>query len=131
MLFSLCYAPATFQQLMQECLGELNLTYMLICLDNVIIFSRTPKEYLIRLQVVLERFLKHGLKLKLFKCLFLGAEIDYLGHKVTQDGMMPGTDNIRGIVEMAPPMTVMEVRQFLGAMEFYCCFIKGYVNIAK
>ena len=62
---------------------------------------------------------------------FFSVEIDYLGHKVTQDGMMPGTDNIRGIVEMAPPMTVMEVRQFLGTMEFYRCFIKGYMNIAK
>ena len=45
--------------------------------------------------------------------------------------MMPGTNNIRGIVEMAPLMTVMEVRQFLGTTGFYCRFIKGYANIAK
>ena len=58
-------------------------------------------------------------------------EIDYLGHKVTKDRMMPATDNIRGIAEMAPPTTVTEVRPFLGAMGFYHHFIKGYANIAK
>ena len=110
MPFGLCNAPTTFQQLMQECLGELNLTYVLIYLDNIIVFSRTPEEHLVRLQAVLERFLKHGLKLKPSKCHFFRMEIDYLGHKVTQDGMMPGTDNIRGITEIAPLMTVMEVR---------------------
>ena len=131
MPFGLCNAPATFQQLLQECLGELNLTYMLIYSDDVIIFSRTPDEFLVRLQAVLERFLKHGLKLKLSKFHFFLMEIDYLGHKVTQDGMMPGIDNIRGIAEIAPPTTVMEVRQFLGATGFYHCFIKGYANIVK
>ena len=62
---------------------------------------------------------------------FFGMEIEYLGHKVSKDGMMPCTDNIRRIAEIAPPMTVMEVRCFLRATGFYCCFIKGYANIAK
>ena len=60
-LFGLCNTPATFQWLMQECLRELNLTYTLIYLDNIIIFSRTPEEHLIRLRAVLERFLEHRL----------------------------------------------------------------------
>ena len=131
MPFGLCNTPATFQRLMQECLGELNLTYALIYLDDVIVFSRTPKEHLVRLRAVLERFLEHGLKLKPSKCHFFWTEIDYLGHKVPQDGMMPGTNNIRGIAEMAPPTTVTEVRQFLGATGFYHRFIKGYMNIVK
>ena len=70
MLFGLYNAPATFQWLIQECLGELNLTHVLIYLDNVMIFSQIPKEHLIRLQAVLERFLKHRLTLKLLKCHF-------------------------------------------------------------
>ena len=55
----------------------------------------------------------------------------YLGHKVSKDEMMPGTDNIKSIAEMAPPTTVMEVRRFLGATGFYRHFIKGYANMAK
>ena len=80
---------------------------------------------------MLERFLEHGLKLKLSKCHFFQTEIDYLGHKVSKDGMVPGTDNIKSIAEMAPPMTVMEVRCFLGAIGFYRRFIKGYANMGK
>ena len=124
-----CYLPATHARV--QCLGELNLTYVLIYLDDVIIFSRTPEEHLIRLQAVLERFLEHGLKLKLSKCHFFWMEIDYLGHKVSKDRMIPGTDNIKSIAEMAPLTTVMEVRHFLGATGFYCHFIKGYANMAN
>ena len=116
---------------MQECLGELNLTYTLIYLDDVIVFSRTPEEHLIRLRAMLERFLEHGLKLKPLKCHFFQTEINYLGHKVSKDGMMPGTDNIKSIAEMALPPTVTEVSRFLGVTGFYHCFIKGYANVAK
>ena len=90
-----------------------------------------PEEHLVRLGAVLERFLEHGLKLKPSKCHFFRTEIDYLGHKVSADGMTPGTDNVRGIAEMAPPTTVTEVRRFLGATGFYRRFIKGYAKIAK
>ena len=54
MLYGLCNAPATFQRLMQNCLGELNLTYALIYLDDVIIFSRTEEEHLTQLRAVFE-----------------------------------------------------------------------------
>ena len=71
MSYGLCNAPATFQRLMQNCLGKLNLTYALIYLDKVIVFSRTKEEHLHHLQVVFSQFLEHGLKLKPPKCHFL------------------------------------------------------------
>ena len=52
MPFGLCNAPVTFQRLMQNCLGELNLTYCLIYLDDIIVFSKTPEEHLVRFPVV-------------------------------------------------------------------------------
>ena len=55
MPFGLCNAPPTFQRLMQKCLGELNLTYCLIYLDHVIVFSKMPEEYLQRMRVVFDR----------------------------------------------------------------------------
>ena len=54
MPYGLCNAPATFQHLMQNCLGELNLTYALIYLDDVIVYSKTEEEHLVRLRAMLE-----------------------------------------------------------------------------
>ena len=131
MPYGLCNALATFQRLMQNCLGELNLTYALIYLDDVIIFSRTEEEHLTQLRAVFERFREHGLKLKPSKCHFLWKEITFLGHKVSQEGMKLGDDGLRGIAEMAPPANYTEIRRFLGATRFFQRFIKNYTQIAK
>ena len=114
MLYGLCNTLATFQWLMQNCLGELNLMYALIYLDDVIIFSQTEEEHLTQLRAVFERFREHGLKLKPSKCHFLQKEITFLGHKVSEEGMKPGDNGLRGIAEMAPPANYTEIRRFLG-----------------
>ena len=103
MPFSLCNAPVTFQRLMQNCLGELNLTYALIYLDDIVIFSDTKEEHVKHLAAIFEWFWEHGLKLKPSKCHFFQKEISYLGHHVSAEGMKPGMDNVEGIAEMAPP----------------------------
>ena len=87
MPYRLCNAPATFQRLMQNCLGELNLTYALIYLDDVIVYSHTEEEHLTRLRAMFERFWESGLKLKPSKCNFFRTEINYLGHTVSAKGM--------------------------------------------
>ena len=131
MPYRLCNAPATFQRLMQNCLGELNLTYGLIYLDDVIVFSRTAEEHLHCLRVVFARFLKHGLKLKPSKCHFLQDEITFLGHEILAEGMKPGTVNLKAIAEMAPPKTYTDIRRFTDMTGFFQRFIKGYSKIAK
>ena len=131
MPYGLFNAPAMFQHLMQNCLGELNLTYTLIYLDNVIIYSKTEEEHLVRLCAVLERFMEHGLKLKPSKCNFFRTEISYLGHKVSAARMEPGTDSLKGIMEIAPPATYTQVGKFLGTMGNFQRFIKGYARITK
>ena len=131
MLYGLCNAPATFQRLMQNCLGELNLTYALVYLDDVIVYSKTEEDHLCRLQVVFERFHEHGLKLKPSKCSFLRKQITFLGHEVSANGMQPGNINLKGIAEMAPPANYTEVRHFLGMTGFFRRFIRNYAQIAK
>ena len=131
MPYGLCNAPATFQRLMQNCLGELNLTYALVYLDDVIVYSKTEEDHLRRLQAVFERFHEHGLKLKPSKCRFLCKQITFLGHEVSADGMTPGNLNLKGIAEMAPPANYTEVRRFLGMTGFFRRFIKNYARVAK
>ena len=131
MSYGLCNAPAMFQRLMQNCLGELNLTYALVYLDDVIVYSKTEEDHLRRLQAVFEHFHEHGLKLKPSKCSFLRKQIAFLGHEISTDGMKPGTLNLEGITEMAPPANYTEVRCFLGMTGFFRRFIKNYARIAK
>ena len=131
MPYGLCNAPATFQHLMQNCLGVLNLTYALIYLDDVIVYSKTEDEHLVRLHAVLERFMEKSLKLKPSKCNFFHTEINYLGHKVSVAGMEPGTEGLKDITEITPPATYTQVRKFLGATGYFYRFIKGYARIAK
>ena len=131
MPYVLCNAPATFQHLMQNCLEELNLTYALIYLDNVIVYSKTEEEYLVRFHAILEWFMEHGLKLKPSKCNFFHTKISYLGHKVSAARMELGTEGLKGITEIAPPAMYTQVRKFLGTTGYFRHFIKGYARIAK
>ena len=116
---------------MQNCLGELNLTYALVYLDDVIMYSHTEEDHLRRLQAMFERFQEHGLKLKPSKCNFLRKQITFLGYEVSAEGMSPKDLNLKGIAEMAPQENYTAVRRFLGMTGFFRCFIKGYAHIAK
>ena len=82
MPFRLCNAPATFQHLMQNTLGELNLMYCVFYLDDIIVFGCTEEEHLEHLHIVFERFWEFNLKLKSSKCSFFQSEIVYLAHHV-------------------------------------------------
>ena len=83
MPFGLCNVPATFQCLMQNALGELNLTYCVIYLDDIIIFGCMEDEHLERLQVVFDCIREFNLKLKPAKCSFFQTEIVYLAAHIS------------------------------------------------
>ena len=130
MPFGLCNAPPTFQRLMQNCLGELNLTYCLIYLDDVIVFSDTPQEHLQRMRVVFDRLREHGLKLKPSKCEVFKSEINYLAHHVSQKGVLPSKKNLESIAQCPPPDMYTKVKSFVGLVGHYRRFIKGFAKIA-
>ena len=130
MPFGLCNTPPTFQRLMQNCLGELNLTYCLIYLDDVIVFSEMPEEHLRRMCVVFDCLREHGLKLKPSKCDVFKSEINYLAHHVSWKGVLPSKQNLKSIAQCPPPDTYTEVKSFVGLVGHYRCFIKGFAKIA-
>ena len=130
MPFRLCNAPPTFQRLMQNCLGELNLTYCLIYLDDVIVFSEMPEEHLQRMHVVFDHLREHSLKLKPSKCDVFKSEINYLAHHVSRKGVCPSKKNLESIAQCLPPDTYTKVKSFVGLIGHYRCFIKGFAKIA-
>ena len=131
MPFGLTNAPATFQWLMESCLGELHLNWCIIYLDDIIIFSKTPDDHITRLEGVFEKLAKAGLKLKPSKCEFFCSSLKYLGHIVSKDGIATDPRKIEAIQKWPQPKTVTDVRSFTGFTNYYCKFIKGYAKIAR
>ena len=129
MPFGLCNAPPTFQRLMQNCLGELNLTYCLIYLDDVIVFSHTEEEHWERMRVIFDRLREHGLKLKPSKCEVFKTEINYLAHHVSKKGIQPSKKNLESIAQCPLPDTYTKVKSFVGLVGHYRHFIKGFAKI--
>ena len=99
MPFGLTNAPATFQRLMESCLGELHLNWCIIYLDDIIVFSRTPEEHVHRLKAVISKLRAAGLKLKPTRCDLFKQQINYLGHVVSKEGVSIDPDKITAVTE--------------------------------
>ena len=128
MPFGLTNTPATFQRLMETCLGDLHLNWCIIYLDDVIIFSKTPKEHLGCLRGVFEKLAQAGLKLKPRKCELFKTKLAYLGHIVSKEGIETDPKKVEAIRDWPRPHTVTNVRSFLGFTNHYR-FLKGYAQI--
>ena len=124
-------APATFQRLMESCLGELHLNWCIIYLYDIIIFSKNPDDHITRLEGVFEKLAKAGLKLKPSKCEFFRSSLKYLGHIVSKEGIATDQRKIEAIRNWPHPKTVTDNHSFTGFTNYYRKFIKGYTKIAR
>ena len=99
MPFGATNAPATFQRLMHNCLGDLNMTWCVVYLDDIIVFSDNPKDHIVRLEAVFKKLASAGLKLKPSKCFFFKEEIDYLGHLVSGKGVATSPKKVEAVTK--------------------------------
>ena len=116
---------------MQNCLGELNLIYCLIYLDDLIMFLWTAEEHLHQLRVMFDQLSEYNLKLKPSKCSLFKEEINYLAHWVSKQDVWPRDANLKAIAECALPQPYTEIQAFLGLVGHYRQFIKGFAWIAQ
>ena len=119
-------APATFQRLMDLVLRGLKWETLLIYLDDILVFGRTPEEHLDRLAQVFQRLADAGLKLKPGKCCFAQAVVKFLGHIVSADGVATGPEKLRRVQEWPQPKNVSDLRAFLFLTGYYRRFIEHY-----
>lgn len=103
MPFGLSNSPATYQRLMEECLGDFNMTICVIYLDDIIVFSENFEQHLQRLDMVLTRLQECRLKLSADKCYFLQKRVHFLGHVVSEDGIETNPDKIEKVKKLAKP----------------------------
>ncbi|GBG86736.1 hypothetical protein CBR_g41802 [Chara braunii] len=130
MPFGLTNAPATFQAAMTNEFRAMLDRFVLVYLDDILVYSRTFEDHLGHLRRVLETLRPAKYKANPDKCEFVRQELEYLGHFVTPEGISPLSDKIQTIQEWSEPPNVTDVRSFLGLAGYYQHFIKGYSKIA-
>uniref|UniRef100_A0A3B1IT31 Gypsy retrotransposon integrase-like protein 1 n=1 Tax=Astyanax mexicanus TaxID=7994 RepID=A0A3B1IT31_ASTMX len=130
MPFGLCNAPSTFQRLMQRMFGDQQYQSLLLYLDDIIVFSSSVSQHLQRLEVVLGRLQKEGLKAKLEKCVFFQQEVSYLGHVISSNGVSTDPAKIEAVAQWQRPGNVSELRSFLGFASYYRRFVEGFAQLA-
>ena len=128
--FGLCNAPATFSRFMDRVLSGLHWETCLFYLNDIIVFSKPWEEHLARLRQVFERLRHANLKLGAEKCTFAAKEVSYLGHRVTEDGLLPDSVLLAAIREIPPPKTATKVCSFLGLAGYYRQYVKNFAAIA-
>src|SRR2546422_2096795 len=111
--FGLNTAPSSFQRLMDRVFQGLLWTECLVYLDDILIFSKNWEEHISRLENVFRRLEKAGLKLKAKKCSFGRAEMPFLGHVVSKDGIKPGPAKIEAVTKFPVPTGIKTLRSFL------------------
>ena len=131
MPFGLCNAPATFQRLMNTVFAEDINSFILVYLDDILIYSRTLEEHWDHLRKALKKLQDAKLYGRLHKCEFLKDRVEYLGFEVSQEGVHASPEKVRAVVEWPRPQAVKDVRSFLGLASFYRRFIRGFSAIAR
>lgn len=130
MPFGLCNAPATFQRLMQRCLGNLVNDSLLIYLDDVVVFSPDFSSHLRHLEEVFRRLHHHGLKLQPKKCSLFQRQVTYLGHVISEQGVATDPAKTAAVKDWPVPQTVKQVKSFLGFAGYYRRFIPAFSKVA-
>lgn len=131
MPFGLTNAPATFMHLTNSVLHDLLDQFVIVFLDDILIYSSdNPEEHDARLRQVLDRLRANKLYAKLSKCEFFKSEIGFLGHTVSANGLGPEQSKISAIHDWPAPTTVKELRSFLGLANYYRRFIEHFSHIA-
>lgn len=130
MPFGLCNAPSTFSRLMSTIFRDLEGSQMLCYLDDILIFSKDVDSHLNALDETLHRLREAGLKLKLRKCTFMGKQLKFLGHVITDQGIGVQGEKIEAIVGFPAPKDPKGLKRFLGMAGYYRSFVAGFSKIA-
>ncbi|GJU45256.1 putative nucleotidyltransferase, ribonuclease H [Tanacetum coccineum] len=131
MPFGLTNAPAVFMDLMNRVCKPYLDKFVIVFIDDILIYSRNEKEHEEHLKTILEMLKKEELYAKFSKCEFWINTVKFLGHVIDSSGIHVDPAKIEAVKNWASPTTPSEIRQFLGLAGYYRRFIEGFSKIAK
>ena len=130
MPFGLANAPAEFQRTMQTVLGEMIGQFVMVYLDDIVVYSKSEQEHEEHLRRVFDALEQNGLKLKASKCTFSAPSVELLGYIVSAEGIKCNPDKTDAIANLQVPETVKEVRSFLGMAGYYRQCVPQFAKVA-
>jgi hypothetical protein len=127
--FGLCNAPAAFQHLMNDVLREYLDVFVVIYLDNVLIYSESASEHKRHVRMVLEKLRQAGLYAKPEKCQFSVQEVAFLGYLISPHGVRMDPKKVEAVTAWPIPQSQHDIQVFLGFANFYRKFINEYSHV--
>ena len=128
--FGLTNAPATFMFLMNIVFSRYLDKFILVFLDDILIYSKNEEEHEEHLRLTLQLLREHQLYAKLSKCDFYRDRIHYLGHIISNEGISVDPKKIEAIMNWPSPRNITDVRFFIGLARYYMRFIEGFCKVA-
>ena len=117
--FGLTNAPATFMCLMNSVFSKYLDKFVLVFLDDILVYSKNEEEHEEHLRLTLQLLREHQLYAKLRKCDFYRDRIQYLGHIISEEGISMDPENIEAIMNWPTPRNMTDVRSFMGLAGYY------------
>ena len=130
MPFGLTNAPAAFMDLMNRVFHPYLDKFVIVFIDDILIYSRDNDEHAAHLRIVLQTLRERQLYAKFSKCEFWLQEVVFLGHVVSRTGIYVDPKKVEAILQWEQPKTVTEIRSFLGLAGYYRRFVQGFSLIA-
>lgn len=124
--FGLTNALASFMCLMNGVLHPYLEKFVIVIVDGICVYSRTKEEHEKHLVVVLQLLIEHKLYAKLSKCDFFWSQIHYIGHIISEEGVLVYPKKIQAIRERPTPKNMDEFRSFMGLAGYYRRFIQYF-----
>nr|AAX96626.1 retrotransposon protein, putative, Ty3-gypsy sub-class [Oryza sativa Japonica Group]ABA92968.1 retrotransposon protein, putative, Ty3-gypsy subclass [Oryza sativa Japonica Group] len=131
MSFGLTNAPAFFMNLMNKVFMEYLNKFVVVFIDDILIYSKTKEEHEEHLRLALEKLREHQLYAKLSKCEFWLPEVKFLGHVISVGGVAMDPSNVESVLNWKQPKMVLEIRSFLGLAGYYRRFIENFSKIGR
>jgi hypothetical protein len=131
MSFGLTNAPAYFMYLMNKVFMEYLDKFMLVSIDDILIFFKNEEDHDEHLRLVLQKLRENQLYAKLSKCEFWLKEVSFLGHIISEGGISVDPSKVKDVLSWKTPQNVSDIRSFLGLAGYYRRFIEEFSKISK